>query len=380
MQASVVAAPGAPGLGDALLYVASRSPFCKVYPDSTMRALCLTATGGPEKLAICDMPRPAVVGDDDVRIAVRMVALNHLDLWVADGLREVPIPSFPHVVGADGAGVVLQCGSSVTHVQRGDRVVVNPGMSCGTCDACRAGNDPFCRQFSLLGEHRPGTAAEEVVLPARNVLPLRSEWTWAEAAGFSLVTITAWRMLTTRAQVRAGEAVLIWGIGGGVALQALQIARHLGARVAVTSSSPDKLHRATALGAELAINHATDDVAAQFKAHFGHGADIVVDSIGAATWSRSLKAIRPGGRYVTCGATGGPHVELDVRRLFWFQWSLLGSTMGTSREFADVVALGERGLLRPTIDTVYPLADAVSAYRRLTDARQFGKLVLEVSS
>jgi NADPH:quinone reductase-like Zn-dependent oxidoreductase len=345
-----------------------------------MRALCLTATGGPENLAICELPRPATMGADDVRVAIRMVALNHLDLWVADGLREVPIPSFPHVVGADGAGVVLDCGANVTHVRRGDRVVINPGMSCGACEACGAGNEPFCRQFSLLVDHRPGTAAEEVVLPARNVLPIRGEWTWPEAASFSLVTITAWRMLTTRARLQAGEAVLIWGIGGGVALQALRIARHLGARVAVTSSSPDKLQRAAALGAELTINHATDDVAAACKAHFGHGADVVVDSVGAATWARSLKAIRPGGRYVTCGATGGRHVELDLRRLFWFQWSLLGSTMGTSHEFAEVVALGERGLLRPTIDAVLPLGDAVTAYRRLADAEQFGKLVLEVSS
>jgi NADPH:quinone reductase-like Zn-dependent oxidoreductase len=173
--------------------------------------------------------------------------------------------------------------------------------------------------------------------------------------------------------------VLIWGIGGGVALQALKIAQHLGARVAVTSSSPAKLERARDLGAELTINHADDDVAAVFKTHFGRGADVVVDSVGEATWSRSLKAIRPGGRYVTCGATGGRRVELDLRRLFWFQWSLLGSTMGTSREFAEVVALGDRGLLRPVIDRIFPLEEGVEAYRRLADAQQFGKLVLEVA-
>ena len=187
-------------------------------------------------------------------------------------------------------------------------------------------------------------------------------------------------MLTTRARVQAGEAVLIWGIGGGVAIQALKIARHLGARVAVTSSSPDKLARAGELGAELLLNHALQpDVPAAVKQHFGHGADVVVDSVGASTWSRSLKALRPGGRYVTCGATDGRHVELDLRRLFWFQWSLLGSTMGTSREFAEIVALGNAGLLRPTIDAVYSLADGADAYRRLAGAHQFGKLALEVA-
>lgn len=346
-----------------------------------MRALCLTALGGPEHLALLDIPSPALGRPDEVRIGMRAVALNHLDLWVADGLREVPIAQYPHVVGADGAGVVLEVGRDVHHVAVGDRVVINPGMSCGECEACRSGEEVFCRGFSVLGEHRPGTAAEEVVLPGRNVLPLRGAWTWPEAAAFTLATLTAWRMLTTRARLAGGEAALVWGIGGGVALQALQIARHLGARVAVTSSSDEKLARATALGAELAINHAgTPEVSRAFKAHFGRGADVVVDSVGTPTWPESTRTLRPGGRLVTCGATAGRHVEVDLRRLFWFQWSLLGSTMGTSREFAEVVALGDGGALRPVIDAVHPLAEGEAAYRRLADARQFGKLVLEVAS
>lgn len=345
-----------------------------------MRALCLTATGGPEHLAIVEIPAPPAVAPDEVRVRMRAVAINHLDLWVANGLREVPIPSFPHVVAADGAGEVIGVGSAVAHVQLGDRVVINPGTSCGACEACLAGEEPFCKRFSLLGEHRPGIAADEVVLPGRNVTPFQGDWTWAEAAAFPLTTLTAWRMLTTRARVTSGEAVLIWGVGGGVAIQALQIARHLGARVAVTSSSSTKLERARFLGAELTIDHSGDaDVAAQVKAHFGRGADVVVDSVGADSWTRSLKSLRPGGRYVTCGATTGRHVELDLRRLFWFQWSLLGSTMGTSREFSEVVALGDRGLFRPVIDSVLPLASAADAYRRLAGASQFGKIVLEVT-
>lgn len=346
-----------------------------------MRALCLTATGGPQHLAVLDVPPPGAPSARQVRIGVRAVALNHLDLWVAAGLREVPIPSFPHVVGADAAGVVLETGSEVRHVAVGDRVVVNPGISCGHCDACRERREVFCRQFSLLGEHRPGVAAEEVVLPAINVRRITAAWEWPAAAAFSLTTLTAWRMLVTRAAVRPGEAVLIWGIGGGVAVQALQIARHLGARVAVTSRSADKLERARALGADITILQRGDPmrVAAEAKEAFGHGADVVVDSIGTPTWPASLKAIRPGGRLVTCGATGGRHVELDLRRLFWFQWSLLGSTMGTSEEFAEVVAEGDKGHFRPVVDQVFPLADARDAYRRLADGAQFGKLVLEVS-
>jgi NADPH:quinone reductase-like Zn-dependent oxidoreductase len=187
-------------------------------------------------------------------------------------------------------------------------------------------------------------------------------------------------MLTTRAAVQAGETVLIWGIGGGVALQALQVARHLGARVAVTSRSADKLAKARDHGAELLI-HQTDavDVARQVKAHWGHGADVVVDSIGTATWPMTQRALRPGGRMVTCGATAGHQLDVDARRLFWFQWSLLGSTMGTSDEFAEVVELGNRGLFRPVIDGVYPLEEGAAAYRRLAAGEQFGKLVLEVS-
>lgn len=346
-----------------------------------MRALCLTAFGGPEKLALLELPPPPLRHPDEVRIGIRAVALNRLDLLVASGLPGVPPPALPHVVGCDGAGVVLEIGTAVRHLVVGDRVVLNPGWGCGECDACIAGDEIFCRRFGLQGEHRSGTAAEEVVLPARNAFAIRGGWSWAEAAAFPVATLTAWRMLTTRARLLPGEAVLIWGIGGGVALAGLQIARHLGARVAVTSSSPEKLARAGALGAELLLDHRdSSDVAGAVKKHFGHGADVIVDSVGAASWERSLKALRPGGRLVVCGATTGPDVALDLRRLFWFQWSLLGSTMGTPREFAEVVALGESGLLRPPIDAVLPLAEGMQAYRRLAAADQFGKLVLEVTS
>lgn len=346
-----------------------------------MRALCLTAVGGPQHLALRDLPSPPLDDPTWVRIGVRATALNHLDLWVADGLPNVPPPSLPHVVGCDAAGVVLELGAQVTGLAVGDRVLVNPGWGCGTCDACRGGEEIFCRRFGVMGEHRGGGAAEEIVVPARNVAVIRGAWSWAEAAAFPLATLTAWRMLTTRARLQPGETVLIWGIGGGVALAALQIARHLGARVAVTSSSPAKLERATAMGAELAIDHrATDDVAGAVKRHFGHGADVVVDSVGQVTWERSFRAIRPGGRFVTCGATTGHDVALDLRRLFWFQWSILGSTMGTPREFAEIVALGEAGYLRPPVDAVFPLAEGAAAYRRLADGEQFGKLVIEVSS
>lgn len=364
---------------ESLLYVASLSRFCKVSAQF-MRALCLTAPGGFDRLAVLDLPRPPLGRPTDVRIGIRTAALNHLDLWVASNAPGIPVPEYPHVVASDGAGVVLETGSLVTHVQPGDRVLINPGISCGDCEACRAGDEVSCREFGLLGEHRAGTAAEEVVLPGRNVLPIRGAWEWPAAAAFTLSTLTAWRMLTTRAGLARGEQALVWGIGGGVALAALQVGCYLGARMAVTSSSDSKLDRARELGAELGVNHATADVAAAVKKHFGSGVHVVVDSVGAPTWPRSLKALRPGGRLVTCGATGGHDVTLDLRRLFWFQWSLLGSTMGTSREFAEVVAIGDRGLLRPVVDAAVSLDRGIEAYQRLQRGEQFGKLVLEVVS
>jgi NADPH:quinone reductase-like Zn-dependent oxidoreductase len=345
-----------------------------------MRALCLTTTGGPGKLALVDIPRPALRHPDEVRIGVRAASLNRLDLAVATGLPGIPVPEFPHVVGTDAAGVVLEIGADVTHLRVGDRVVVNPGISCGVCDACITKQEIFCRHFGVLGEHRPGLAAEEVVLPARNVLPITGDWGWAEAAAFTLATLTAWRMLTTRARLSRDEAVLIWGIGGGVAVAALQVARHLGARALVTSSARTKLERAVALGAEAAFDHTSADIPALVKAHLGRGVDVVVDSVGEATWPRSLKSLRPGGRLVTCGATTGHDVSIDLRRLFWFQWSLLGSTMGTSAEFAEIVALGNAGKLRPPVDAIFPLDAGQDAFQRLADGQQFGKLVLEVTS
>jgi NADPH:quinone reductase-like Zn-dependent oxidoreductase len=346
-----------------------------------MRALALTQYGGIGSLTPLDLPPPALNAPDDVLIRVRAAAINHLDLFLTEGVKGITV-SFPHIVGTDGAGVVEAVGSAVETVAPGDRVAVNPGISCGSCDACRAGEEPFCRDFQILGEHRPGTAAEFVVVPERNVARIADHMPWTVAAAFPLSTLTAWRMLTTRAQLRAGETVLIWGIGGGVSLAALQIAVHLGARVVATSSSERKLAKALELGAEATFNHteySTDEVAREVRKLTGAGVDVVVDSVGEKTWDASLKALRPGGRLVTCGATSGPHVSLDIRRLFWFQWTLLGSTMGSRREFEEVMAMGNAGALWPVIDSVVPLEQGRSAYERMARGEQLGKLVLEVS-
>lgn len=331
-----------------------------------------------DHLTLLEVPRPELRHAGDVLVRVRAAALNRLDLWMATGLPGAG-PSFPFIVGSDGAGEVETVGPGVDHLRPGDRVMINPGLSCGRCPACEEGEESVCRQFRLLGEHVPGTAAEYVVVPAANLASVPDGMPWPQAAGFSLATLTAWRMLADRARLRAGETVLIWGIGGGVSLAALQISLVLGGRPIVTSGTDAKLEAARALGAAAAVNHTRDDVVAAVRRLTGGlGADVVVDSVGERTWPDSLRALRRGGRVVVCGATTGPAAAFDLRRLFWHQWSILGSTMGSRREYAEIVRLAHQGRLWPQVDRVFPLADGAAAYERMRRGEQTGKLVLEV--
>jgi len=345
-----------------------------------MMAVTIRAHGGPEQLQFVDVPGPAEPGPRDVVVALKAAALNHLDLFVLAGMPGLAL-DFPHVMGADGAGVVEAVGGDVTELKPGDHVVLNPGLSCRTCATCYAGEHSMCPTYHLLGEHVNGTFAEAIRVPAENAVPIPARVPWADAAAFPLVFLTAWRMLVTRAAPRPGETVLIWGIGGGVAQAALQIAKLRGARVLVTSSSDAKLERARALGADAAINHATADVPREVRRLTDkRGADVVLDSVGAATWDRSLRLLARGGRLVTCGATSGPDVGLDVRRVFWHHLSILGSTMGNDEEFRQVVALLAQGVLRPVVDTILPLRAAGEALARLASGQQFGKLVLDIAA
>ena len=331
-----------------------------------MKALALDAVGGIEHLAVHELPRPEIEQPGDVRVRVHAAALNRLDLFVAGGLPGVRY-TFPHIVGSDGAGVVEAVGSAVARVRVGDRVMINPGIACGRCPACLEGEESLCATFRVVGEHRAGTAAEYVVVPEENLAPVPGDMPWPQAAGFTLATLTAWRMLTTRARLRPGETVLIWGIGGGVALAALQIVVHLGGRAIVTSGSDAKLEVARRLGAEVALNHASADVVAEVRRLTGgRGADVVLDSIGEARWQDSLRALRRGGRLVVCGATTGPMIALDLRRLFWHQWSILGSTLGSRREYAEIVASGEPGA---ALAGRRPLGAAAGRTRRVRPPR-----------
>lgn len=344
-----------------------------------MRALTIDAHGGLEQLRLRDdLPVPELQHADDVRVRIRAAALNRLDLWVLGGIPGVKIhPGW--VVGSDGAGVVDTVGAGVTNVVPGDHVILNPGIvdrAC-RCEYCADGDQPLCLSYGILGEHRGGTLAEYVVVPAANLRTIPKTLAFEVAAAFPLATLTAWRMIVTRARVQPRDHVLIWGIGGGVALAALQIVKRLGATAWVTSGSPDKLERARALGADVLLDHRQADLGREIRARTGkRGVDVVIDSVGQATWSQSLIALAKRGRLVTCGGTSGPHVQLDVRRMFWNQWTLMGSTMGNDAEFDAISRALQEGSLVPPVDSVWPLERAVEAYQRLEAGAQFGKVVI----
>jgi NADPH:quinone reductase-like Zn-dependent oxidoreductase len=342
-----------------------------------VRALTISAHGGFDRIEPRDdLPIPEVQSPADVRIRVRAAAINHLDVFVIGGLPGVTIRP-PWILGTDACGIVDQVGAAVKHVKVGDRVVVNPGLSDRSCEYCRAGEHPLCVKFAVLGEHVPGTIAEYLVVPGTNVSSIPNAVSDEQAGAFTLATLTAWRMVVSRAQVKPTDEVLIWGIGGGVAQAALQICKQIGARVWVTSSDNAKLERARALGADEILNHREVDVGKHIRQATGkRGVTVVIDNVGEATWTQSLTALGRGGRLVTCGGTSGPMLTTDVRRLFWNQWNIMGSTMGNDAEFEAVVAELAAGRLLPIIDSVFPLERGRQAFERMADGSQFGKIVI----
>ena len=345
-----------------------------------MRALTISAHGGLERVEFRDdLDVPAIERPGDVRVRLHAAALNRLDLWTIGGLPGITIRP-PWILGADGAGVVDAVGDTVQSVRAGEPVFLNPGISCGVCEYCLGGEQSLCVRFGILGEHFPGTFAEYVVVPEPNVRSIPEATPWDKAAAYPLVTLTAWRMVVTRARVREGERVLVWGIGGGVALAALQICKLLGAHVTVTSSSDAKLARARELGADETLRHDQVEVGKELRARTGkRGVDAVVDCVGEKTWAQSLVALGKLGRLVTCGGTSGPKIEMDVRRLFWNQWSILGSTMGNDAEFDAITAAFRDGQLNAVVDGVYPLEEGRDALHRLDSGAQFGKVVLRIA-
>lgn len=346
-----------------------------------MRALTISAHGSLDEVQFRgDSASPTIAGPGMVRLRQRFASLNHLDLWSVRGVPGMHLTP-PWVLGSDGLALVTEVSADVTTVRVGDRVVINPGISCRQCDYCARGEHPLCVKFGVLGEHFPGTFADEVVVPAANVRAIPAHVSDTDASTFGIASLTAWRMLVTRAKVTSDDDVLIWGIGGGVAQAALRIAKSRGARVWVTSSSDAKLERAAAMGADVTINHTGIDVGREVRARTNkRGVTVVVDSVGSATWEQSLGALGRGGRLVTCGGTSGHVLQTDVRRLFWNQWSLMGSTMGSDADFASAVDELIAGRLSLPVDSVFPLEHGREAFERLASGAQFGKVVLQMDA
>ena len=331
-----------------------------------MRAWQLHDTNGPDSYQL-DSIDPPVPGPGEVRVAMRIAALNHLDLWVSKGL---PKPHhFPHIAGADGAGVIDAVGDGVTGVAEGDEVTINPSLSCGRCSSCLAGEIVFCRSFGILGEHHSGTLAEQVVVPARNVIA-RPDVDWPVAGSYGLAFGTAYRMLR-RARLQAGETLLVVGIGGGVAAAAFELGQAMGADVMVTSRSESKRAWAMEHGAVAAV-----DSSDAFSKELPAKADVVVESVGPATFDQSIRSTSPGGRIAVCGSTSGPKVELTVPVLFFKQIEILGSTMFTHGEFAEVTSLVASGKVQPQVDQVFGFDQLPQALTRLEAGEQLGKVAL----
>jgi len=340
-----------------------------------MKAVRFHAHGDGSVLRYEEAPDP-VPAAGAALVRVRACALNHLDLWQRRGIERVRIP-FPHISGADVAGELVDPGSS--GIAPGTRVMLQPGISCGRCEACLAGRDNECPSYDVLGYQSAGGYAELVTVPAANVIPVDDTVDFVEAAAFPLTFLTAWHMLVTRARLAAGEDVLVLAGGSGVGQAAIQIAKLHGARVIATAGSEEKMDRARAIGADAVLNHHADDLPKRVRElTAGHGVQVVVEHVGQATWDRSVKCLARGGRLVTCGATTGHGAQIDLRFLFGRQLSLLGSYMGAKGELLTAARLFAAGRLRPIIDRVYPLRDAAAAQERLETAGQFGKIVLTV--
>ncbi|HYW71827.1 MAG TPA: zinc-binding dehydrogenase [Pyrinomonadaceae bacterium] len=342
-----------------------------------MKAIIFRQHGGPEVLEPAEVPAPQI-RPDEVLVEVRACALNHLDVWVRNGLPGIKIP-LPHILGCDVAGVVREVGELVTWVQAGDEVMIQPGVSCRHCAECLAGHDNMCDDYDIIGYRRDGGYAELVTVPGINIIPKPKNLSWPDAAALPLVALTAWHMLVARAEVKPGEVVLVHAAGSGVGSIGIQIAKLRGAQVIATAGSDEKLRKARELGADETVNYANEDWPRQIKRlTSGRGVDVVFEHTGAATWPGSILSLKKGGRLVTCGATSGFDARTDLRHVFYRHLTILGSMMGSKADLLAAMKFIESGQIRAVVDRVLPLAEARHAHELMEDRAQFGKLVLEI--
>jgi NADPH:quinone reductase-like Zn-dependent oxidoreductase len=346
----------------------------------TLKAVRIHEYGEADQLRYEDVEEPRLTSPHEVIVGLKASALNHIDLWNRRGLTGMDV-RLPHILGADGAGVVVEVGGGVTHLKQGDAVCLYPPAGCGSCEFCVTDRDFMCLRLRVLGERLNGTYAEYVRLPAQNCFPIPAGLSFEEAAAFPLVFLTVWRMLITNAQLKPGEHVLILGIGSGIGTAALQLAKHVGAHVIVTSGSDEKLELARNWGADHGFNYMQSDFAKEARVLTGkRGVDVVVDSVGGESWGKSLAALAKGGRLVTCGATAGANPQTDLRRVFWNHLKIFGSTLGSREEFRQLVAFMSTAQVRPIIDQVFSLEETAKAHRRLEQRKQFGKIVLQTAT
>jgi NADPH:quinone reductase-like Zn-dependent oxidoreductase len=342
-----------------------------------LKAVVFHEFGGTEKLRYEDAAEPTFT-ETDALIRVRGCALNHLDIWARMGTRGERIP-MPHISGSDISGEVVKAGRLVKKWKPGDRVLIAPGISDGTCEYCTSGWDSLCENYQIIGYETQGGYAEYASVPADNILSIPDRLSFEEAASIPLVFLTAWHMLTTRSHLAAGETVLVWGAGSGVGSAAIQVAKVLGAKVIATAGTDEKLDKARKLGADWVINHRSQDVPAEVKrVTNGKKANVVFDHVGQATWEKSMRSMAPGGRLVNCGVTSGGKAEIDIRYIFVRQFSLMGSYMGGRGELLKVLTFFEDGRLKPVVDSVFPLEEAAAAQSRMERSEHFGKIVLKI--
>jgi 2-desacetyl-2-hydroxyethyl bacteriochlorophyllide A dehydrogenase len=340
-----------------------------------VRCVRIHEHGGPEKLIYEEVAVPKI-GPDEILVNVKATSVNHIDLWVRQGLPGVKF-HLPMIPGVDAAGIVALKGDAITHVKVGDRVVVAQGISCGHCKHCLNGNDNLCKDYILIGEHRDGADTEYLAMPGRNVLPLSEKISFEEAAASALVFLTAWQMLVDKAKVKPGDDVLVNGASSGIGSAALQIARLFGARVIATTSTDEKAAKARDLGADEVINYSRQNVLEEVRRLTAKkGVDIVIDHVGKSLWDQSIMSLTKGGRLVICGATSGFDAVTDIRYVFYKQLQILGSTMGRKGDLVTIFNFIEQGKLKPVIDRVMLLKDVQQAHRVIEEGKHFGKIVL----
>lgn len=340
-----------------------------------MKAVVFHENGEPDKLVYEEVRTP-LPDEDEVLIRVKACSINHVDILVRKGIPAYNT-TFPHISGCDVAGIVEAVGRNVSGINKGERVFVSPGLSCFRCAYCLSGQDNMCITYKILGAHTNGGYAEFVNVPAINVLTMPATLSFEEAASFPLAFLTAWHMLITRVELKAGQEVLVLAAGSGIGVAAIQIAKLAGAWVVAAAGRDDKLKKARALGADEVINYRRENFSNKIREFTGgKGVDVVFEHVGPETWEKSLTSLAKNGKLVTCGATSGPEAKTDLRYIFSRQLSILGSMMGTRSDLLEVTKLMEIGKLKPVIDSVFPLKDARKAQERMLERNNFGKLIL----